>query len=86
LDGKYKICDFGFSKRTSAKDMTLKSVKGTPIYMAPELIKEEDYTCAVDIWALGIILFEVLLILVNFISYSMDYLHFIPPTFFNWSI
>lgn len=59
LDGKYRICDFGFTKHID-KDMKLVSVKGTPIYMAPELIKEEPYTIVVDLWALGIILFEVI--------------------------
>ncbi len=59
LDGKYKICDFGFTKKLDNRDMQLLSVKGTPIYMAPELIKEEPYDYRVDLWALGVILYEV---------------------------
>ncbi|KAI8615765.1 kinase-like domain-containing protein, partial [Chytriomyces sp. MP71] len=54
--GVLKICDFGFSQFAS---LTLTSVKGTPIYMAPELIQEKPYSHLVDIWALGIILFEL---------------------------
>ena len=34
-------------------------IKGTPVYMAPELWLQEEITGAVDIWSLGIILFEV---------------------------
>ncbi|KAJ3071576.1 Serine/threonine-protein kinase 36 [Podochytrium sp. JEL0797] len=58
--GTLKICDFGFAQlfEPSGK-LTLTSVKGTPIYMSPELIKEEPYTHLVDLWALGIILFEL---------------------------
>lgn len=33
LDGKLKICDFGFTKKVESMDMVLMSVKGTPIYM-----------------------------------------------------
>ncbi|KAI8801270.1 kinase-like domain-containing protein, partial [Cladochytrium replicatum] len=34
--------------------------KGTPIYMAPEMILEQPYTSAVDLWALGVMFYEVL--------------------------
>lgn len=44
----------------ATKDITSLSIKGTPIYMAPELVQERgDYNHLVDLWALGIILFEV---------------------------
>ncbi|KAJ3130882.1 Serine/threonine-protein kinase 36 [Physocladia obscura] len=57
--GILKIADFGFAQMfDQSKGVTMTSVKGTPIYMAPELIKEEPYSYLVDIWALGIILFE----------------------------
>ncbi|KAJ3388357.1 serine/threonine protein kinase [Lobulomyces angularis] len=60
LDGEVKIADFGFSKKVEeVNGLTTKSIKGTPIYMAPELVKEEEYDHLVDIWALGIILFEL---------------------------
>lgn len=36
------------------------SVKGTPAYMAPELIAEERLSAAVDQYALGVILYELL--------------------------
>ncbi|KAI9098149.1 hypothetical protein DFS34DRAFT_619776 [Phlyctochytrium arcticum] len=56
--GNVKICDFGFS-RAVHQDVTLTSVKGTPIYMAPELIREQPYTYAIDLWALGVMLYEL---------------------------
>ncbi|ORY36478.1 Pkinase-domain-containing protein [Rhizoclosmatium globosum] len=58
--GTLKICDFGFAQLFEpAGKLTLTSVKGTPIYMAPELIEEKPYTHLVDLWALGIMLFEL---------------------------
>jgi serine/threonine protein kinase len=28
---------------------------GTPLYLAPELINEDNYTESVDVWALGVL-------------------------------
>jgi len=53
-----KICDFGLSKSKSAGDVMTKSI-GTPIWMAPELLKGEDYDEKVDVYAFGIILWEI---------------------------
>jgi fused len=39
--------------------MVLTSIKGTPLYMAPELVQERAYTRTVDLWSLGIILYEL---------------------------
>ncbi|KAI8847940.1 kinase-like domain-containing protein [Chytridium lagenaria] len=58
-DGEPKICDFGFSNKVTDENLVMKSVKGTPIYMAPEIIEERPYNHKVDIWALGIILYEL---------------------------
>lgn len=58
IDGFIKITDFGFSKKIdNGKTSTM---CGTPEYLAPELIKGEDYSYSVDWWTLGIILFEFL--------------------------
>lgn len=35
------------------------SIKGTPLYMAPELVEEKPYDYNVDLWSLGIILYEL---------------------------
>jgi serine/threonine protein kinase len=32
---------------------------GTPVYMSPEILKHEKYDESVDIWSMGILLFEM---------------------------
>jgi fused-like protein len=38
----------------------LTSIKGTPLYMAPELIEEQPYDYKADLWSLGCIMYELL--------------------------
>jgi serine/threonine protein kinase len=59
-NGHLKVGDYGLSRRVSISqggDMT--QGVGTPNYMAPE-IKSGNYTQSVDVYALGVILFEML--------------------------
>ena len=43
----------------SYRTEVLTSLKGTPLYMAPEVVKEEPYNHSADLWSLGVILFEL---------------------------
>ncbi|RDX89386.1 Serine/threonine-protein kinase TIO, partial [Mucuna pruriens] len=54
-----KLCDFGFARAMSTNTVVLRSIKGTPLYMAPELVREQPYTHTVDLWSLGVILYEL---------------------------
>ena len=49
--GKAKLCDFGFARNLGNKTMVLTSVKGTPLYMAPEIIEEKPYDFKADLWS-----------------------------------
>jgi serine/threonine-protein kinase len=58
-----KLLDFGISQITQApgeKKMTLAgTAMGTPDYMSPEQIKGYDVDARTDIWALGVMLYEL---------------------------
>lgn len=52
-----KIADFGLSQFLSEKAYT-ENVRGSPLYMAPEILLKKQYNYKVDLWSVGIILYE----------------------------
>jgi serine/threonine protein kinase len=62
-----RIGDFGIAKRVQQNETALRTMTGTQAYMAPEMFpylvddqEEHTYTQAVDMWALGIMLYQML--------------------------
>ena len=55
-----KIADFGFSKKLKNKNQINKTICGTPLYMAPQVVQKNTYSYKADIWSIGVILFEML--------------------------
>lgn len=53
-----KLCDFGWSTHTI--DERRMTFCGTVDYVAPELIYQEPYDDKIDVWAVGILTYELL--------------------------
>jgi p21-activated kinase 1 len=58
-NGDIKLADFGFTAALQSEAEKRKSILGTSYFMAPEVIKGEDYDAKVDVWSLGIIAIEL---------------------------
>lgn len=54
-----KITDFGFAKYFT-ENMMIQTMCGSPLYMAPEIMKKNKYNIKSDLWSLGIIIYEML--------------------------
>jgi Protein kinase domain/Autophagy-related protein 11 len=54
-----KISDFGFA-RALAESAVTDTLCGSPLYMAPEILRGETYTAKADLWSVGSIFYEML--------------------------
>lgn len=59
--------DFGIST-VLARSTFSKTCAGTPAYMSPEAVRSERYGTPVDIWAVGIILYELMALQLPFVG------------------
>jgi len=57
-DKKIKIGDMGMSVHVEEGEMIISRV-GTPLYIAPELVKKEKYDYKIDIWSFGCSLYHL---------------------------
>jgi NIMA (never in mitosis gene a)-related kinase len=52
-----KLGDFGLAKQLNSQSKLATTNVGTPFYMSPEIINEQDYNEKTDIWSLGNFIF-----------------------------
>jgi len=58
--GEFKLADFGMAVQLTAQKASLKTVVGSPYWMAPEILMEKNYGKEVDVWSFGCIVIEMI--------------------------
>ncbi|CAG7918990.1 unnamed protein product [Penicillium olsonii] len=61
LDGHIKIADYGLCKENMWYGGTTSTFCGTPEFMGPEILLDKKYGRAVDWWAFGVLIYQMLL-------------------------
>ena len=59
-DGNVKLTDFGTALSVKGDATQVLGLVGSPCYMAPEQVREEQITHHSDMWALGVVVYELL--------------------------
>ena len=53
-----KIADFGFARSLPSTSLA-ETLCGSPLYMAPEILRYEKYDAKADLWSVGTVLYEM---------------------------
>lgn len=69
-----KIADFGFAQYLENSSGELLACRGSPLYMAPEIVTAGHYDAKADLWSVGVILYEALFGRPPFASRTIDML------------
>lgn len=58
IQGNVKICDFGWAVDIS--DGLRSTFCGTPLYVSPDVLRGDMYDEKIDLWAIGVLTYELL--------------------------
>ena len=72
--GIVKLGDFGIAKGLQSTWEKAKTLVGTPYFLAPEIITNKPYDAKCDIWALGVLLYELMTFRMPFNAVSLPLL------------
>lgn len=59
-NGTLKLGDFGISRELESNDAKAGTSCGTPLFMPPEVCTGKPYDHKADVWAVGVILYELI--------------------------
>jgi len=74
-DGHVVVTDFGLAKMFQSHDELHRTLCGTDAYMAPEMVARRSYSYAVDLWSLGILIYEMVTGKTPFLAKDTKELH-----------
>ena len=60
--GILKLGDFGLAREISEESMMARTDTGTADYIAPEVLQDKPYSFSCDMWSLGCIAYELLML------------------------
>ncbi|XP_055323910.1 serine/threonine-protein kinase ULK3 [Sitodiplosis mosellana] len=66
-----KVADFGFAQYLSLNEENT-VIKGSPLYMAPEILLKHCYNPSADLWSIGVILYECIFGRAPYSSKTLD--------------
>ena len=72
--GIVKVGDFGIAKGLQSTWEKAKTLVGTPYFLSPEIISNQPYDAKSDIWALGVLLYELMTFKMPFNAVSLPLL------------
>lgn len=55
-----KVADFGFARYLPATSLA-ETLCGSPLYMAPEILRYEKYNAKADLWSVGTVIYEMVI-------------------------
>lgn len=58
--GSLKMCDFGWAANKLHHAELRNTFCGTPLYLSPEILNGNKYDEKVDIWAIGVLAYELM--------------------------
>ena len=70
--GILKLGDFGISRELSSTNAKAQTACGTPYFMPPEVCLGKPYDHKADVWAVGVILYEMITLKKPFESDSIN--------------
>ncbi|SPE25138.1 Serine/threonine protein kinase [Burkholderiales bacterium] len=59
-NGRVKVTDFGIARIESSTLTQIGAIMGTPGYIAPELYLSQECDCRIDVFAAGVVLYQLL--------------------------